>query len=120
MNYASAGHPPAIICRTIGEVEMLEFGQMPLAVLEMQDFEEHHTRLEVGDKLVLYTDGISEARHGVELFDLEGIRQFIAEHSNLSANEMAYELLEAAVGWAQGKLSDDAAVVVIERNKASL
>ena len=115
INYSSAGHPPSMVCWSNGIVESLQIGQLPLAILETQQFEEHHCRLEPGDKLVLYTDGISEARHGHELLDLEGISRTIADNGKLCASELATALLASATAWGNGKLSDDAAVVVVER-----
>ena len=115
INYSSAGHPPSMVCWSDGNVESLQIGQLPLAILEAQQFEEHRCRLEPGDKLVLYTDGISEARHGHDLLDLEGINRTVALNAKLSAGELATALLASATAWGNGKLSDDAAVVVVER-----
>lgn len=70
---------------------------------------------ESGDKLVLYTDGISEAREGKEMLGLEGLECVLKEHAHLHASELAHNILTTATDWAGGKLSDDAAVVIIER-----
>jgi serine phosphatase RsbU (regulator of sigma subunit) len=115
VTYSSAGHPPSLICHVNSGIEELNLGQMPLALWDQQQFTEHHTKLEPGDRLIMYTDGISEARRDAELLELEGIKQTISNNPNLSANELARSILEAAKNWAGGKLQDDAAVVVIER-----
>ena len=116
ISYANAGHPPAFICHSDGNAMLLELGQMPLAVVEKQVFEEHRIPFGPGDKLVLYTDGISEARQGRELLGLERVQQALAEHSHASAAELAHALLSTATDWASGQLTDDAAVLVLERS----
>ena len=112
ISYFGAGHPPAFICRAGGSIETLRIGQAPLALLEEQHFVEHRLQFDIGDKLVLYTDGISEARHNNSLLDLEGVARLLGSHSALPANELAKTLIQAATDWAGGKLQDDAAVVV--------
>lgn len=116
ISYSGAGHPAPVLCRCNGGMERLRLGQMPLGVLETQDFEEHHDRFQPGDRLVLYTDGISEARRGVEMFDTAGIESVLRERCGLGAREVAKALLDAASEWAEGNLRDDAAVVVVQRD----
>lgn len=115
ISYSSAGHPPAAVCRSERRVEFLEYGQVPLAVMGGQEFAEHSEQLSPGDKLVLYTDGISEARRGTEFLDLEGIQRTLVEHWGLPATDLAQALIAAATDLAEGKLADDAAIVVVER-----
>lgn len=113
--YSSAGHPPAAICRSDGIVEFLELGELPLAVLQEQHFEDFSSHIDPGDRLVLYTDGISEARHDSKLLDLEGIQQTLIEHATMPVIKLAHALVDTATNYAHGKLSDDAAVVIVGR-----
>lgn len=115
MSYSSAGHPPPVLCGCAGEFRRLDFGQLPLAVMETQDFREGQCQMLPGDRLILYTDGISEARHGSQLFDTEGIERVASECCGLDAEDLARELLTDATQWAEGGLRDDAAVVVVAR-----
>lgn len=115
LSYSSAGHPPPVLCRCDGTFEYLKFGQMPLAVMEAQHFDEHKECFSPGDRLLLYTDGISEARHGSELFDVEGIERVVGRCCQLDASDLAKDLLNEATQWAEGRLRDDAAVVVVAR-----
>lgn len=118
--YASAGHPPAAICRNSGEVEFLQpdFAP-PICVLPGAQYPDRRDRLEPGEVLVLFTDGIAEARRHWDLFDFEGIARSVREHRHRPVDEIAGELVAAANNWAQGHLSDDAAVVVIKREEPS-
>lgn len=116
--YASAGHPPAAICRKGGEVEFLQLNFLPpICVLSGITYQDYTDRLEPGDVLVMFTDGIIEARRSTDLFDLEGIEQSLREHRHRSVDDIADELIAAASSWAQGRLSDDAAVVVVKREE---
>lgn len=117
LHYSSAGHPPGIVCRCSGGYERLKFGQLPMAVLEAQDFREHKNRLTPGDALLLYTDGISEARRGSRLFEIEGVERTVERCCAVGAPDLARELLNDAIEWAEGKLRDDAAVVVVSRQQ---
>lgn len=115
LSYASAGHPPSIVCRADGTIEFLEIGQLPIGIVADQDFEEYSTYLGPGDKLIMYTDGIDESRRDGVCFEVAGMKRVLMEHRNLPVDELAKALLSAAVDWANGKLQDDAALVLIER-----
>lgn len=113
--YASAGHPPAAVLRADGEVALLPLGDIPLGITECLEYAEHEDRLAPGDTLVLYTDGISEAHVGSSLFNFEGIERTLRGHTDWSVERIADELVAAATAWAEGRLKDDAAVVVVRR-----
>ena len=80
LTYSRAGHPPALVRRGTGraaEVFVLDAaGSVPLGVLDREDFEVGSFQMEPGDTLVLFTDGIVEARDpdGV-MFGVDGIRE---------------------------------------------
>lgn len=118
VRYATAGHPPPAVCRSDGRVEFLHRGTLPIAVAETVKYQENRVILQPGDKLVIYTDGISEARRGMELLELEGISGSLAKCLHCGAQEMLDHLIAEARDWAEGNLTDDIAVVVIERNAA--
>ena len=115
LRYSSAGHPPAVIIRADGRVEFLPLPDLPLGVLKAHDYKVSHARLNPMDKLVLYTDGISEAHTDGGMLDIDGIERILTGHSEWTAQEVTHNLIDAATEWAGGKLSDDAAIVVVER-----
>lgn len=62
LRYASAGHLPALLRRAEGRVEVLQAEGLPLAMLpDRVPYSGGETRLEPGDLLLLYTDGVTEA-----------------------------------------------------------
>jgi sigma-B regulation protein RsbU (phosphoserine phosphatase) len=117
VRYAGAGHPPAIVRKAGGEVRMLNIGLPPVAILDGIVYVEDEVYLEPGDKLITYTDGISEAKHGVALFGTEGIEAVLRDRGHLPARDLAAAITTEACRWAGEKLTDDAAVVLVERTK---
>ncbi|HKY74735.1 MAG TPA: SpoIIE family protein phosphatase, partial [Acidimicrobiia bacterium] len=68
-----------------------------------------------GDSLVLYTDGISEARRGTEFFDSDRIETLVTELAGKGgAADIATGLADAAVSFQHGEPRDDIAVVVLK------
>jgi serine phosphatase RsbU (regulator of sigma subunit) len=74
--YASAGHNPAILVRASGEIEELSAGGTVLGSFPESTYDEDILRLEPGDLLLLYTDGVTEAIDADEQeFGLERLRE---------------------------------------------
>ena len=63
VRWSNAGHCSAILVRATGAVELLNPNSRPLGLFEDAEFVEESCRLRPGDKLVMYSDGISEARN---------------------------------------------------------
>jgi PAS domain S-box-containing protein len=117
IRYSSAGHPPTAVVRAGGAVEFLTFGQTPIGVFDQMLYGEAEAQLAAGDKLVFYTDGVSEARRNSRLFGVDGIKRILRKHGHKAVKDLAGEVLAAASAWARGRLSDDTAVIVIERGE---
>ena len=115
LSYASAGHPPAVIRRASGAIDSLADVQQPLGIDSYFGYRCSSDRLEPGDKLVLYTDGITDARRNHERFEVERVIQVLETHGGRPVGEIASGLVAAAGEWAGGRLDDDAAILVIER-----
>lgn len=116
VSYSSAGHPPPAIYRADGSVEYLMLGNLPVCLIDGYEFTESETVLQAGEKIILYTDGVMEARNDMQqTFDLEGIKSSIEKNGYKSADDLAESLLCDARQWAGGKLQDDVAILVVER-----
>jgi len=68
-----------------------------------------------GDTAVLVTDGITEARHGRDFLDYEGLTRLAQAASDCSPHEMGRAVLEGARAFAGGSLSDDACLLLVRR-----
>ncbi|GEM_PF-3692254 len=115
--YTSAGHPPPAVLRADGRVEFVAAGGLPLGAMPDQVFAEGEYSLEPGDEIVLYTDGVNEARIGANLFGYEGIERVLRNHAGKSPKCICDELLAAVKSWASEGLRDDTAIVVIRRDR---
>jgi PAS domain S-box-containing protein len=115
VDIASGGHPPALICRRDGSVaESSARGQL-LGVTDfgLDELRVAHHELGPGDMLVLYTDGLTEARKAGVLFGVEGVEATLARNREASPARLASALVDASLDHAAAPLSDDVAVVIL-------
>jgi len=106
LRWAYAGHPPAVWMHDGRELVAPKQG-VPLGLDEDPVFVEGSRRADGPAGLLLYTDGLTEARRGGEFFGLEGVSAVLAELHNPSASE-AVAALRARVGaFADDMLDDD-------------
>ena len=96
-------------------MQSLEVEGLVLGIEPAQEYEEVRASLEVGGAVVLYTDGVLEARHEGELYGFERLDAIISAGHGLSAQDLAETVLADCRDFAQNELSDDCAVVVIKR-----
>jgi len=114
LRFASAGHPPAWVWHD-GEVRPLR-ATGPLLTLDPRGaYFSREVPLDAGDVLLLYTDGLSEARAGDQLFGEDRIAQLLRRDPGDDLAAMCKTLLEAARDFALAPLSDDIAILAIRR-----
>lgn len=114
--YASAGHEPPIVHRADGSFETLSPTGLVLGAVRDMDYTESEIQLNPGDGLLLYTDGLTEARSAPgEFLEIDGLTRIVAGRRACPPSEFANSLMSAVRAYAQGKLSDDAAILWIER-----
>jgi sigma-B regulation protein RsbU (phosphoserine phosphatase) len=117
LKYCSAGHEPAILLSGTSEVRRLSTGGILLGIMSDFPFEEKTLTLKVGDVLVIYSDGISEAPNiDREQFGLERLEEVVRKHHQESAAEIQ-EAIHSAVQAHLGELqaADDMTLVIIKR-----
>jgi serine phosphatase RsbU (regulator of sigma subunit) len=112
---ANAGHPPPRLVLPDGTVRGLESPGIVLGIDTGQIYEEVRAELPVGSTIVLYTDGVVEARNGGDLYGTERLDALLSRERALPAGALARAVTEDARSYAGGELSDDLAVVVIHR-----
>ena len=112
---ASAGHPSPRIVLPDGSTRALEAHGLVLGIDGGQEYAESYAELPPDASLVLYTDGVVEARRNGELYGDERLDALLGEQHELSARALAAAVAESAREFAGGDLSDDLAVVVIRR-----
>lgn len=110
---SSAGHPRPLVLRNDGSVELIECAGALLGVMEAPELVDTELELEPGDTVVLYTDGVTEARRGRELFGEDRLVATLARSSGSGADAVA-AALEAAVAEFQDDANDDVAILVLQ------
>lgn len=115
--YCSAGHTTGLIRRGDGTVDTLEVQSPLVGALEGIEFEDGRTVLGDGDTLVVYTDGVTEARRGGAFFGQEGLVSAIQDLPEATARTLPRSIFKAVQSYAEGKLSDDVAIIAVTRKK---
>jgi serine phosphatase RsbU (regulator of sigma subunit) len=115
MHWLNAGHCPAILVRAGGRIETLEPTTLPLGVLPDADLSVREARLAPGDRLVVYSDGISEALNWQdEQFEEERVKEVVQRNADRSVAELfdaVHEAVTVFVGGAPQK--DDLTLLVL-------
>ena len=117
LRYAAAAHPPMLLLRD-GEVrEILENGLM-LGVFGEATYAMAVHRLQAGDRLLLYTDGVTEAANGAEEeFGRERLFTLLRETRALSHDATADRILETVRRWSRAQ-EDDLTLLVCDYARA--
>ena len=117
MVFAGAGHPPAMIARAGREPRLLESRSMILGILPDAVDPEGAlgVDLDPGDRVVLYTDGITDVFDARgEMLGVPGVQKFVGETSFLPFAEMKQGILDRVAAWREGPPSDDVSLVLVE------
>lgn len=118
MAYSLAGHPPPVIVRADGKTTFLTEDGGVLGVTGGMHYENHETRLDVGDLLVLYTDGLIESRSPTgEEYGRDRLLRACAAAAEQPANDVPESLFLSAFSFSEGRLADDVAVVALRRTE---
>ena len=113
--WSNAGHPKPILIRG-SELVPLESTGLPLGMLEAATYEMKKFLLLPGDKIVLYSDGLSEAENAEGVFfDRRGFAETLRANASLGCRELQAKLVEAVEDFSEGtELSDDITTLVVQ------
>ena len=119
LRWISAGHPPPLLLRAGRLVKTLDLPPRPPMGLRLAGGPTSvgDESLEPGDMVLLYTDGLTEARRpGGELFTVERLGEFIERQAaaGQAAPETLRRLREAIIERGEGALQDDASALLVE------
>jgi sigma-B regulation protein RsbU (phosphoserine phosphatase) len=115
LRFTNCGHNQPVLVRADGSVERLAEGGPAFARLMRSDgYASGELELRAGDRLVLFTDGVSEAAdRQSEQFGEDRLEALVAEHRTASAPELEQLVASAVLDHANGELQDDLTLVVV-------
>ncbi len=126
ITYASGGHEPALIADpsvpSLSVVKELVGTGPPVGAFppEMARYEQRQATLPPGGTLLLYTDGVSDARPPHtrrEWLGVDGLKRFLAPLAPLSPRRLVSDLLRRVLRFCRGRLDDDVAVLAVRRRQ---
>jgi sigma-B regulation protein RsbU (phosphoserine phosphatase) len=115
--FLNAGHNPPLIVHTGGTMEQLTSGGLPLGIMADADFREGRTKLQPGDVLVIYSDGVSEAVNpSGEEFGPTRLYETVARNLDASAAGIRDRIESALTKFCEGTpAADDITLVIVKR-----
>ena len=113
ISYTNAGHNWPILARSDGTCQRLATEDVVLGTLRQWNYHQQEEELRSGDRLVLFTDGITECANAQGLeFGEEQLLSLISQNIQLSAEGLKDLILESASSHSDGLLTDDATLIV--------
>lgn len=114
LRYANAGQVPPLLLRADGSWRELTEGGPALGAFSRAEYDEGAIRLEAGDRVVLFTDGVTEAMdpQGRMLGD-DGVLEVLLLHRETPASSLVEALAQAVENHAGGARADDTTIVVL-------
>jgi serine phosphatase RsbU (regulator of sigma subunit) len=114
--YVNGGHVPPLIRRVSGAVEALASANFPVGMFAEADYQSSNVKLDSGDFLVIYTDGVSEATNvHSELFEESGLRAILESFKGQTVEELTHVIREAVKAFTAGApQSDDVTMLVVQ------
>jgi sigma-B regulation protein RsbU (phosphoserine phosphatase) len=122
LRFSNAGHvPPVLLGAGAAEPATIESAGLLLGILPEARYESRETPIGPGDLLVLFTDGLTEARRpDGELFEEARLAAVIAAGRDRSPAEIADAVMDAVTAWAETGPRDDRALAVIRVLRAGV
>ena len=119
LRYVSAGHPGPLLVPAEGEPRILPKSPPAVGLLPEPVFVEHQATLKAGDRLYLYTDGITETMNQAgEEFGIERLLQSLGADRDLALEEGIEHLMSKLSAWRDTEqLEDDLSLVAVEMAK---
>ncbi len=113
--YTNAGHNPPIVVHENGSITRLEQGGLVLGIFPDAAYQYDVIRLQAGDRLVLFTDGVTEINnYAEEEFGDQRLVDLIIEHRYLRAKEIEAKIMQTINIFSGGQFNDDATLIVVE------
>ncbi|MBI3911018.1 MAG: PAS domain-containing protein [Armatimonadetes bacterium] len=113
LTLACGGHPLPLLLRADGSVQAIGRLGTLLGFFPDPELADQTVDLHPGDAVILYTDGVTEARAGADLFGEERLASLVAACAGLDARGIVERIEHAVVEFQSGTLHDDIAILVL-------
>jgi len=116
LNYVNAAHCPPLVLRNGAEIAELDATGLPVGLVEGASFEVAERQLAPGDKVIIYTDGVTEAQDpGGAFFGKKRLRELAVAHAGGTCREIHDAIQSAVAVFTEGAAQyDDITLVVLE------
>src|SRR5215469_2525040 len=117
LQFAGAGHPPAMIFRRGQSLRLLESKSLVLGLFEDAVGPNTTTEipLQTGDRVLLYTDGLTENFNSRgEMLGVDGLGEIVQDAARMTLVQMKQRILDRVAVWRGGPPADDVSLVLIE------
>ena len=116
-SYTNCGHNPPLLFRTNGKVELLDLHGPTLCIMDNVIFQTGKTKLNPGDQIVLYTDGVTEVFNDKkEEFGLDKLIDVIKPNIKMPVNDLLYKIIEETKNFSKSEYyKDDYTLVIVKR-----
>lgn len=114
LSYTNAGHNAPVLLHRDGSYERLQAGGAVLGILPVQKFAIGTAQLAPGDRVVFFTDGVTEScDEGGDEFGEARLLQLLQEHRAASASQLLELILATVCEFSRGHWQDDATLLVL-------
>lgn len=115
--YCNAGHMAGIL-KSANRIRFLEANSSLIGFFKGQHYMSSQEQMSKGETLILYTDGITEARHDKEFFGEKRLANLVAEADEIIAKEFPRRIVDEVTRFSRGNLADDIAILTISLEAA--
>jgi sigma-B regulation protein RsbU (phosphoserine phosphatase) len=114
LTFTNAGHNPPLLVHANGECVRLDAGGSVLGAFEEVDYAQAEVQLHAGDRVLLFTDGLSEAiDQNNEQFGEQRLIDLLTEHRHRTPEELKQIVFDAVAQFCDDCFRDDAAVMIV-------
>jgi sigma-B regulation protein RsbU (phosphoserine phosphatase) len=115
LSYVNAGHNPPLLFRKGGEVIRLNCGGTVLGIWAESEYQQEEIELKPGDRLLLYTDGVVEARSSQsEEFGEDRLFELLREHASMRVEDLTAKIMLVLSQYCRDEWSDDATLLAMD------
>jgi len=116
LSFSVAGHPPlAWLHNNSGTAEFIGQDSFVVGAFDFVEYKTAHIQLEHGDKIWMYSDGLTEAEYGMKQFSEEGLRNAVIDFRHHPTSTQTELLVDRVRDWQQSaQFSDDVSVLAVE------